>query len=141
MLLSMHSSVDTTISLPAEHDAPLADSIDAELRRRLPKDQRPKYRLREAASVVYAADEKVSSVGAAGDIDSGKAWKMIRRPSDMVCSIRSESSPLLTPTRRMNTLGRCVSCAHKTSQAKHMARYSYEASLLQTEICVPKLTL
>jgi len=68
---------------------PLADSIDAELRRRLPEGQRPKYRLREATNVVYAADDKVANEGRASDVSSGRAWKLIRRPSDMVSADRT----------------------------------------------------
>ncbi|KAH7102178.1 hypothetical protein BKA62DRAFT_617870 [Auriculariales sp. MPI-PUGE-AT-0066] len=83
LMWPLRYAAEASTALLSPQEPLLADSIDAELRRRLPKDQRPKYRLREAASVVYAADDKVSNVGQAGDVDSGRAWKMIRRPSDM----------------------------------------------------------
>ncbi|EJD41589.1 hypothetical protein AURDEDRAFT_186410 [Auricularia subglabra TFB-10046 SS5] len=69
---------------PSAMDIPLSESIDNELRRRMPPGANGrKYRMREASSVVYAADDKVVHAGAAGDVDSGRAWKTIRRPSDM----------------------------------------------------------
>lgn len=44
-----------------------------------------KYQLRERGSTIYAsADDKVSHMSRAGDVDSGKAWRTVRRPSDMV---------------------------------------------------------
>ncbi|KZV84174.1 hypothetical protein EXIGLDRAFT_655387 [Exidia glandulosa HHB12029] len=82
------AELESVLSLPASQetmvetaDIPLSESIEHELRKRLPETR--KYRMRETPSVIYAADEKVSTVGAAGDIDAGKAWKTIRRPSDM----------------------------------------------------------
>lgn len=44
------------------------------------------YELREH-EVVYAsssAEESISHMSDVGDIDSGRAWKAVRRPSDMV---------------------------------------------------------
>lgn len=79
-----------------EVDLPLSDSIDRELDKM--GDEKPKYRLRERASTIYAtADERISHVRRAGDVDNGKAWRAVRRPSDMVSkAIVSPLTLLLT---------------------------------------------
>lgn len=42
------------------------------------------YKLRERENTIYASsDDKVSHMSQAGDIDNGKAWRTVRRPSDM----------------------------------------------------------
>lgn len=47
-----------------------------------------KYLVHERPETIYAAyDQKVSHHGVAGDVDSGKAWRTVRRPSDMVCHL------------------------------------------------------
>jgi hypothetical protein len=45
-----------------------------------------KYQVREHQGTIYASapDETVSHVTGVGDVDTGKAWKTVRRPSDMV---------------------------------------------------------
>ncbi|KDQ13917.1 hypothetical protein BOTBODRAFT_44860 [Botryobasidium botryosum FD-172 SS1] len=65
----------------AEGDIPLSDSIERELNKLYPSNQ--KYHLREHEGTIYATTEKVSHVSKAGDIDAGKAWRSVRRPSDM----------------------------------------------------------
>ncbi|KZT41982.1 hypothetical protein SISSUDRAFT_1016849 [Sistotremastrum suecicum HHB10207 ss-3] len=61
----------------------LAREIAEEMKKReaAPKDRN--YRLREAGEVIYASSDKVSHLGAAGDVDQGRAWRTVRRPSDM----------------------------------------------------------
>jgi hypothetical protein len=35
--------------------------------------------------MIYASsDDKVSHLGSVGDVDLGRAWRTVRRPSDMV---------------------------------------------------------
>ncbi|TFY80793.1 hypothetical protein EWM64_g3217 [Hericium alpestre] len=65
---------------------PLADSIARELRR-LGGASQTKYHVRQREGTIYAsADvETVSHMKSAGDVDTGKAWRTVRRPSDMVC--------------------------------------------------------
>ncbi|GJE91505.1 hypothetical protein PsYK624_076550 [Phanerochaete sordida] len=58
-------------------DDPLADSIDRELTRL--KGGRTKYHVRQRSEVIHASSEDGHS-GSAGDI---RAWRMVRRPSDM----------------------------------------------------------
>ncbi|KAF9228374.1 hypothetical protein BS17DRAFT_799695 [Gyrodon lividus] len=62
----------------------LADSITKELRKLDPEHHQGKYRVREHEAIFASADdEQVSHVSLAGDVDGGKAWKAVRRPSDM----------------------------------------------------------
>ncbi|KAH0829203.1 hypothetical protein J3R83DRAFT_2763 [Lanmaoa asiatica] len=62
----------------------LADSISKELRRLDPEHRQGKYRVREHEAIFASADdEQVSHTSFAGDVNSGKAWKAVRRPSDM----------------------------------------------------------
>ena len=46
-----------------------------------------KYHVREHETTIYASssDEKVSHMAGPGDVDAGRAWRTLRRPSDMVC--------------------------------------------------------
>lgn len=66
-----------------ENNAPLNVSIEQELEMR----EKPKsYRLHEH-EVVYASssqEDSISHMADVGDVDGGKAWKAVRRPSDMV---------------------------------------------------------
>lgn len=44
-----------------------------------------KYQLRERDGIIYAsAGEKVKHIHKAGDVDRGRAWRAVRRASDMV---------------------------------------------------------
>ncbi|KAF8551975.1 hypothetical protein OG21DRAFT_1486564 [Imleria badia] len=62
----------------------LADSISKELRRLDPEHRPGNYRVREHEAIFASADaEQVSHTSFAGDVNSGKAWKAVRRPSDM----------------------------------------------------------
>lgn len=92
--------------LPIEQeDDPLTDSIQRELlklegparsvrvrgllRRSAVADPRgcgQKYHVRQHEETIYASSdaEQISHVGDAGDIDGGKAWRTVKRPSDMV---------------------------------------------------------
>ncbi|KAI0698226.1 hypothetical protein BC835DRAFT_1335005 [Cytidiella melzeri] len=67
-----------------EEEDPLADSIDRELRK-LKGSSSTKYHVRERPETIYAIAEgdKVSHMDSAGDVDAGKAWRTVRRPSDM----------------------------------------------------------
>ncbi|KAG8891869.1 Bud site selection protein bud4, partial [Tulasnella sp. 403] len=67
-------------------DIPLTDSVDREIRK-LFHEKQPSYLLREHEATIYAtADkdkDKIAHVDRAGDVDSGKAWRRVQRPSDM----------------------------------------------------------
>ncbi|KIJ51349.1 hypothetical protein M422DRAFT_26767 [Sphaerobolus stellatus SS14] len=69
-----------------EEERPLSQMIDQELKfRRKPtvKEKERMYKLRERQLIYASSDDKVSHMGRAGDVDSGKAWRTVRRPSDM----------------------------------------------------------
>ncbi|KIK86105.1 hypothetical protein PAXRUDRAFT_831931 [Paxillus rubicundulus Ve08.2h10] len=62
----------------------LADSITKELRKLDPDRRQGNYRVREHEAIFASADvEQVSHMPVAGDVNGGKAWKAVRRPSDM----------------------------------------------------------
>ncbi|KAI0629085.1 hypothetical protein C8Q77DRAFT_1144912 [Trametes polyzona] len=65
-------------------DDPLADSINRELKK-LEVPKRSKYHVREHSETIYASADadRISHMTAAGDVDTGKAWRSVRRPSDM----------------------------------------------------------
>ncbi|TFY68556.1 hypothetical protein EVJ58_g950 [Rhodofomes roseus] len=67
-----------------QEDDPLADSIDRELRK-LEDPAKSKYHIRQHQETIYASSdaEQVSHVGTAGDVNGGKAWRIVKRPSDM----------------------------------------------------------
>lgn len=63
----------------------LGDIINQELERREEDtEKKSKYQVRER-EVIYASSdvERVSHMSSAGDVNTGKAWKPVRRPSDM----------------------------------------------------------
>ncbi|KAF9567977.1 hypothetical protein CPC08DRAFT_655423 [Agrocybe pediades] len=66
-------------------DDPLADSIEKELQKLVEPPKKSKYHVREREGTIYASssEEKVSHMAGPGDVDSGRAWRMVRRPSDM----------------------------------------------------------
>ncbi|KAI0364141.1 hypothetical protein BV20DRAFT_1116518 [Pilatotrama ljubarskyi] len=65
-------------------DDPLADSINRELKK-LEAPKRTKYHVREHSETIYASSDadRISHMRGAGDVDTGKAWRTVRRPSDM----------------------------------------------------------
>ncbi|KAG9312056.1 hypothetical protein JVU11DRAFT_7337 [Chiua virens] len=72
------------IGLDDAEEELLADSISKELRRLDPEQRQGKYRVREHEAIFASADdEQVSHTSFAGDVNSGTAWKAVRRPSDM----------------------------------------------------------
>ncbi|RXW25072.1 hypothetical protein EST38_g810 [Candolleomyces aberdarensis] len=50
-----------------------------------PKNRKTKYQVREHQNTIYASssDEKVAHMSGAGDINVGRVWRPVRRPSDM----------------------------------------------------------
>ncbi|KAL4071248.1 hypothetical protein V8B97DRAFT_436977 [Scleroderma yunnanense] len=73
--------LDVGISDTEDH---LADSISRELRKLDPENRQGKYRIREHEAIFASSDaDQVSHISLAGDVNGGKAWKMVRRPSDM----------------------------------------------------------
>ncbi|KAH7926937.1 hypothetical protein BV22DRAFT_1085889 [Leucogyrophana mollusca] len=62
----------------------LAESISKELKRLDPERKPGNYRVREHEAIYASADaDRVSHMNTAGDVNGGKAWKTVRRPSDM----------------------------------------------------------
>ncbi|KAG6335020.1 hypothetical protein ID866_4065 [Astraeus odoratus] len=74
--------LDIGISDSEDH---LADSISRELRIKLdPEGRHEKYRIREHEAIFASADaDQISHNSLAGDVNGGKAWRTVRRPSDM----------------------------------------------------------
>lgn len=94
-------------------DDPLSESINRELRKlEVPKKpvrtfhpkersrgllihhlpllkEKQKYHVRERETMIIASSDadQVHHMSSAGDLNSGKAWRAVRRPSDMVCSL------------------------------------------------------
>ncbi|KAL8286222.1 hypothetical protein RQP46_004710 [Phenoliferia psychrophenolica] len=64
---------------------PIADSFASGVESDLDyvfQQRHTSYRIRESKIVVYANDGEVATVGVAGDVDPGRAWRK-KRPSDM----------------------------------------------------------
>ncbi|KAF8756557.1 Pleckstrin homology domain [Rhizoctonia solani] len=60
----------------------LEESFNMQLRKIYDQDEERTYHLREPSRTIRA-DDKVAHHRHAGDVDSGKAWRTVRRPSDM----------------------------------------------------------
>ncbi|KAI6017530.1 hypothetical protein EDC04DRAFT_3144340 [Pisolithus marmoratus] len=78
----------------------LADSISRELKKLEPEVGHGKYRIREHEAIFASADaNQVSHIALAGDVNGGKAWRTVRRPSDMneyakqIRELRSQERP------------------------------------------------
>ncbi|OCH87432.1 hypothetical protein OBBRIDRAFT_796201 [Obba rivulosa] len=82
--MSMMVNSDGLLDVIPGADDRLSDSIDRELRK-LDGPSHGRYHVREHSETIYAsADvERVAHVGDAGDVDAGKAWRAVKRPSDM----------------------------------------------------------
>ncbi|KAK0195629.1 hypothetical protein F5146DRAFT_1133089 [Armillaria mellea] len=61
-------------------DDPLADSIEKELKK-LEGPSKSKYHVRQHEGTIYASSD--SHMAGPGDVNAGKAWRPVRRPSDM----------------------------------------------------------
>ncbi|RPD53327.1 hypothetical protein L226DRAFT_540672 [Lentinus tigrinus ALCF2SS1-7] len=61
-------------------DAPLADTINRELRKRENRT-RSKYHVREHTETIYASSD--ARTDGSSDMENGRPWRTIRRPSDM----------------------------------------------------------
>ncbi|KLO11072.1 hypothetical protein SCHPADRAFT_855784 [Schizopora paradoxa] len=79
----------------------LTDSIERELQK-MDKPKNKSYVLNEHQAVVYASssqEESIAHMADVGDVDSGKAWRTVRRPSDMneysrqIKELRSQEKP------------------------------------------------
>ncbi|KAI1782302.1 hypothetical protein LXA43DRAFT_1145599 [Ganoderma leucocontextum] len=62
-----------------DDDAPLAATINRELKKREGM-KRPKYQVREHTETIYASADAPRTNG---EVETGKVWRTIRRPSDM----------------------------------------------------------
>ncbi|KIK61198.1 hypothetical protein GYMLUDRAFT_225414 [Collybiopsis luxurians FD-317 M1] len=71
-------------SSPGGSDDPLSDSIEKELKKTEDghEKKKKKYLIREREGTIYASSE-VSHMAGPGDVNAGKAWRTVRRPSDM----------------------------------------------------------
>ncbi|KAG5637515.1 hypothetical protein H0H81_004266 [Sphagnurus paluster] len=72
---------------PAQGDK-LGDSIEKELKKLVeaPSKSKTKYLVREHQGTIYASSsdpDSVSHLAGPGDVNAGKAWRTVRRPSDM----------------------------------------------------------
>ncbi|KIJ15469.1 hypothetical protein PAXINDRAFT_168965 [Paxillus involutus ATCC 200175] len=80
----MKSDLLLDIGISETEEELLADSITKELRKLDPDRRQGNYRVREHEAIFASADaEQVSHMPVAGDVNGGKAWKAVRRPSDM----------------------------------------------------------
>lgn len=93
-LLDVHDVVE---------DDPLADSIEKELSKLVEQPKKSKYHIRERGAMIYASssEDKISHMPGPGDVDAGKAWRAVRRPSDM-----NEYSKQIKEYRAKENLGK-----------------------------------
>ncbi|KAJ7668522.1 hypothetical protein DFH06DRAFT_982882 [Mycena polygramma] len=73
------------LDVGAGKDDLLGDSIEKELSK-LEEPHKRKYHIRQHDRMIYASSsetDRISHMAGAGDVDAGKAWRAVRRPSDM----------------------------------------------------------
>ncbi|KAF8635247.1 hypothetical protein AX17_004020 [Amanita inopinata Kibby_2008] len=69
-----------------ESNDALADSIERELKKLVEPPRKTKYQVRQREETIYASScdpDDVSHMSGPGDVNAGKAWRTVRRPSDM----------------------------------------------------------
>ncbi|PFH53853.1 hypothetical protein AMATHDRAFT_1075 [Amanita thiersii Skay4041] len=71
-----------------ETEDALSDSIEKELKKLVDVSRKTKYQVREREATIYASSsdpdpDQVSHMSGPGDLNGGKAWRTVRRPSDM----------------------------------------------------------
>ncbi|KAJ3861990.1 hypothetical protein EV359DRAFT_74424 [Lentinula novae-zelandiae] len=76
-------SLDVNTS-PTGSDDALSDEIEKELKKNIhgSDKKKKKYFIREHEGTIYASSD-VSHMAGPGDVNAGKAWRTVRRPSDM----------------------------------------------------------
>ncbi|KAF8623112.1 hypothetical protein AX15_006520 [Amanita polypyramis BW_CC] len=70
----------------AEGNDALADSIEKEFRKLVEPQRKAKYQVREREGTIYASSsdpDGVSHMAGPGEVNAGRAWRTVRRPSDM----------------------------------------------------------
>lgn len=91
----------------SESNDALSDSIEKELKKFVepkPKQQKAKYQVREREGTIYASSsgpDGVAHMSGPGDVNAGKAWRAVRRPSDM-----NEYSKLIKEYRAQEKSGK-----------------------------------
>jgi hypothetical protein len=138
--------LDLSVGREMANDDPLGDTIEKELKKwdsTAHKSVRfsllvmgekltltlftQKYFVREREGTIYASSSDpdcISHMAGPGDVNAGKAWRPVRRPSDMVNIILLLLFYSDYFVLRMNTQSRSRNIAPKKSLVKHMARFS-----------------
>ncbi|KAG8810381.1 Bud site selection protein bud4 [Serendipita sp. 401] len=79
-------------------DVELTDAFQSELAKRDPTKKKS-YMMKQRRPTIYASDSRVGHIGTAGDVHGGRAWRAVRRPSDMneyskqIRQIRNQEKP------------------------------------------------
>ncbi|PVF93552.1 hypothetical protein CPB86DRAFT_790005 [Serendipita vermifera] len=69
------------LDLTHQDEPDLTDAVQSELAKRQPAKKT--YMMKQRRPTIYASDSRVGHLGVAGDVHRGRAWKAVRRPSDM----------------------------------------------------------
>ena len=89
-----------------------------------------KYLVREHEETIYASSDYAHMAGP-GDVNTGRAWRTVRRPSDMVCALvgpfSNHNLPLLY---RMNMRNKYENTDLRRIRARHTGRFLCEVQAL-----------
>jgi hypothetical protein len=82
--------------------------------------------MKQRRPTIYASDSRVGHLGAAGDLHGGRAWRAVRRPSDMVSVSRLGIILVSDPPLcyRMNIPSRFARSANKKRLLISKERFS-----------------
>ncbi|KAG8829883.1 Bud site selection protein bud4, partial [Serendipita sp. 399] len=89
------------LELDNEGEVELTDAVHSELAKRNPTNKKS-YMMKQRRPTIYASDSRVGHMGTAGDVHGGRAWRAVRRPSDMneyskqIRQIRNQEKPGLS---------------------------------------------
>ncbi|CAG8638241.1 12428_t:CDS:2, partial [Acaulospora colombiana] len=81
LLISLKFEEPDQLDLVHQDDPDLTDAVQSELAKRQPAKKT--YMMKQRRPTIYASDSRVGHLGVAGDVHGGRAWKAVRRPSDM----------------------------------------------------------
>ena len=102
-----------------------------------------RYLVRQREGTIYASSsdsDRISHMAGPGDVNAGKAWRPVRRPSDMV-SFAILSSICSRSCFRMSTRSKLKSFVHKRNLEKLMAKFSLKVISYEFERTVSLITL
>ncbi|CAG7850737.1 SubName: Full=Related to budding protein {ECO:0000313/EMBL:CCA68506.1} [Serendipita indica DSM 11827] len=89
-LKTQFSPGSETLEIDNRDDIDLTDAFQHEVAKLEPVKK--SYMMKQRRPTIYASDSRVGHSGMAGDVHKGRAWRAVRRPSDMTTATTGEGA-------------------------------------------------